>query len=824
MFGPISRSKKQKENPEDKLREQEETARVYADFVRSFEAGEESGTKTFVRGGVIDPNVKTSVETFAPPTGKAKIYKPPKATLWLPPPSESLQNRSPPPPPSTASADAAVAAVVKLPCEQLNKTKEIDAFLEEIKRKQQLTEERKHLSRAADEAQTDDERERINRQLEGIEDATKGRGSVPGIVEAEQTTNLYIGNLSTEVTEEFLCQQFGKHGHIASVKIMYPRTDEEKSRGRNCGFVSFEVRDQAESAKNTLDGAEFYGMVIRIGWGKAVPKPAAAPTPSLVVPPLPAAPGVPISPPPPALLGFSDEPPEEKEVKVIHVPVPTDKRKKMLIDLISNYIAEEGHQFEQLIMEKEPKGGPFSFLYDHDSPDNIYYRWRVYAFGQGDTLKSWRTEPYRIYNGGSMWQSPGEEYFDEKGRSNFSDLAPSDQPQQPRPSPPLSPPPVITERETTPSIAVPSSTVTSSRHPQSGGQRLAEEDRDYLEDLLRHINKLRSSICEVMTFCLDHADSAHEIAECLMESLTLPKTNIDTKMARLYLLSDILHNSSSSRPSAWAYRSAFEKYLPDIFLSFYETHNSVTARLTSLQLREALLKVLRVWDVWAVYSAQYTKGLEATLLCQRNKLRTGIAAASVRTAVELVDEDLDGELLDNSDELVKYPQWLRPAMQMYLSADLSKLSRACRQRGLSCAPEGSRAKLLERLAMYELYCHEQRAAAVSMAAAAAPLWAATAELPETPMFAADRFSSSSSFRAEEEEGVGEGGGQRVKEEPTQEEVAKQEEEPTHLVAVVAEPTESLVATVVAATEVKAEDSDSSDDMFEWQKDVKSPID
>lgn len=32
---------------------------------------------------------------------------------------------------------------------------------------------------------------------------------------------------------------FGKYGPLASIKIMWPRTDEEKARGKNCGFVAF---------------------------------------------------------------------------------------------------------------------------------------------------------------------------------------------------------------------------------------------------------------------------------------------------------------------------------------------------------------------------------------------------------------------------------------------------------------------------------------------------------------------------------------------------------------------------------------------------------
>lgn len=41
---------------------------------------------------------------------------------------------------------------------------------------------------------------------------------------------------------------FGRYGDINSVKIMWPRSDEEKARKRNCGFVSFKLRADAEDA------------------------------------------------------------------------------------------------------------------------------------------------------------------------------------------------------------------------------------------------------------------------------------------------------------------------------------------------------------------------------------------------------------------------------------------------------------------------------------------------------------------------------------------------------------------------------------------------
>ncbi len=38
-----------------------------------------------------------------------------------------------------------------------------------------------------------------------------------------------------------LKREFVRFGGIASVKIMWPRDDDQRRRGRNCGFVAFMV-------------------------------------------------------------------------------------------------------------------------------------------------------------------------------------------------------------------------------------------------------------------------------------------------------------------------------------------------------------------------------------------------------------------------------------------------------------------------------------------------------------------------------------------------------------------------------------------------------
>jgi U2-associated protein SR140 len=68
------------------------------------------------------------------------------------------------------------------------------------------------------------------------------------------TSNVYLGNLSMEVTEQALMMEFGRFGPIASVKVMWARTDEEKARGRHCGFVSYMKREYAEQCVFNMHG------------------------------------------------------------------------------------------------------------------------------------------------------------------------------------------------------------------------------------------------------------------------------------------------------------------------------------------------------------------------------------------------------------------------------------------------------------------------------------------------------------------------------------------------------------------------------------------
>lgn len=78
------------------------------------------------------------------------------------------------------------------------------------------------------------------------------------------TTNLYLGNLNPKISEQQLMEIFGKFGPLASIKIMWPRSDEEKARGRNCGFVAYMNRRDGERALKALGGQNHSRTIILI--------------------------------------------------------------------------------------------------------------------------------------------------------------------------------------------------------------------------------------------------------------------------------------------------------------------------------------------------------------------------------------------------------------------------------------------------------------------------------------------------------------------------------------------------------------------------------
>jgi len=73
--------------------------------------------------------------------------------------------------------------------------------------------------------------------------------------------NIYIGNLSHEVTEEDLRQTFEGFGQVESVNIIKDRYSGES---RGFGFVEMPAKGEAESAINDLNGKDLKGRALNV--------------------------------------------------------------------------------------------------------------------------------------------------------------------------------------------------------------------------------------------------------------------------------------------------------------------------------------------------------------------------------------------------------------------------------------------------------------------------------------------------------------------------------------------------------------------------------
>jgi len=62
---------------------------------------------------------------------------------------------------------------------------------------------------------------------------------------------IYVGNLSYEVTEEDLRQEFGAFGEVTSANII---TDRDSGRPKGFGFVEMASKSEAEAAITGLNG------------------------------------------------------------------------------------------------------------------------------------------------------------------------------------------------------------------------------------------------------------------------------------------------------------------------------------------------------------------------------------------------------------------------------------------------------------------------------------------------------------------------------------------------------------------------------------------
>ncbi|XP_066564964.1 U2 snRNP-associated SURP motif-containing protein isoform X2 [Amia ocellicauda] len=572
-IGKMSTAKRtlsKKEQEEIKKKEDERAAaEIYEEFLAAFEGGDANKVKAFVRGGIAN----ASKEESETDEKKGKLYKPTSRF------SETKSILPLEKPPQFVAIDR--RALLKKG-EKEKKKSNLELFKEELK---QIQEERDERHKMKGRVSRFEPLSSMEARRSFLDDSAPGSHDVGD----PSTTNLYLGNINPQMNEEMLCQEFGRFGPLASVKIMWPRTDEERARERNCGFVAFMSRRDAERALKHLNGKMIMNFEMKLGWGKAVPIP---PHPIYIPPSMMEH----TLPPPPSGLPFNAQPrerlknpnaallppPKNKEEfdktlsqAIVKVVIPTERNLLSLIHRMIEFVVREGPMFEAMIMNREISNPMFRFLFENQSPAHVYYRWKLYSILQGDAPTKWKTEDFRMFKNGSMWRPPplnpylhGTVDDDEKE----------------------------SEEET------------------SKKGCLKEEQRDQLEEILRGLAPRKNDIADAMVFCLNHAEAAEEIVECIAESLSILKTPLPKKIARLYLVSDVLYNSSAKVANASYYRKYFETKLCQIFSDLNATYRAIQGHLQSENFKQRVMSCFRAWEDWTVYPEPFLIKLQNIFL------------------------------------------------------------------------------------------------------------------------------------------------------------------------------------------------------------------
>uniref|UniRef100_A0A3Q0KRB0 U2 snRNP-associated SURP motif-containing protein n=1 Tax=Schistosoma mansoni TaxID=6183 RepID=A0A3Q0KRB0_SCHMA len=742
-------SSKRNDFDQKKKKEEEHTQQVFEEFVATFE--EPSKSRAWVKGGVVNPSSGSSEDT----KGTGRIYRP-VSKLDSKLNKTEGQNKA-----DLKKSTEKPPALGKRKGQEQKKSK-LEQFKEELKLIQQQREQRHALRQGRNQPSTQSELDLSdvgmrNREYRRGSSNNQGGDSGMGFHNTvstppsfyskrsqndrhdvdypydydgdRTTTNLFLGNLNPKMTEQQLCEAFGRYGPLASVKIMWPRTEEERSRGRNCGFVAFMNRKDGERALDNIRGKELMGFEMKLGWGKSVPiplYPVYIPPAllELVKPPPPS--GLPFNaqprewlksfrlaikeraklvtdgadgesaPPPPAPdrkpydinKMSSEELTEVLREAVVKVVMPSDRSILALIHRMIEFVVLEGPQFEAAVMHREANNPMFKFLFDYQSSDHVYYRWKLWSVLHGESVTKWRTEEFRMFEGGPLWRPPPVNLF--SGGMPEDLVEEDDYPYAPG----YVPPPSGRRRES-------EDLQEEIRLEAAAASRrcgLTEAQRGRFTQMLEDLEPCRIKIGEVMVWCLEHADSASDIALCIVDSVA-PNSNftsnhlekeinsvdenpisdfksdqgsteheksqsisINKLVARLFLASDILYNSSAKVPNASFFRKCFETCLPDMFKNLNSHYKNVEGKLKAEQLKQKVMLCFRAWEDWAVYPNEFLIKLQNIFL--------GLVSEAVDYEADLSGVPLNLDEDEQNQDLAKKVGFLNPDVEVLESQPL----------------------------------------------------------------------------------------------------------------------------------------------------------
>lgn len=230
-----------------------------------------------------------------------------------------------------------------------------------------------------------------------------------------------------------------------------------------------------------------------------------------------------------------------------------------------------------MIMNREITNPDYRFLFENQSPAHVYYRWKIFSMLQGESPSRWSTKPFRMFKGGSIWK----------------------------------PPPLNPFLQGMPEELIRQEEIEDEKNKKGS---LSNAQRGRLESMIRTLTPERVMIGEAMVWCIEHADAAEEICQCITEACTNIDTMASKKIARLYLVSDILHNCSVKVQNASFYRKGLQARLAEIFEGLHIAYNAIESRLRAEQVKQRVMQCCRAWEDWTIYPHEFLIHLQNLFL------------------------------------------------------------------------------------------------------------------------------------------------------------------------------------------------------------------
>ena len=262
---------------------------------------------------------------------------------------------------------------------------------------------------------------------------------------------------------------------------------------------------------------------------------------------------------------------------------PSDTFLKEVIDFTASWVAREGYAFEKALVEQETTSPLFTFLHETSSEDHNYYRSQVISCA----LKNVSPSGVKL-----------------SGRDTSLDG--------------------ISSRGKALTIETPVASVSASP-PVKHDKTETETDVEQFRQLVESMTPERESVARVVTHVFDgDPRSMRAMVEALLTQFFSGQQASESSallMAKLYLISDILHNSfktsSGSDAKLW---QLFQDKLPSIFRGMNGHLSQVTSRIEREALRQRVLKVLNAWRVNYVFPAPFIDQLQALWIGKPNRV------------------------------------------------------------------------------------------------------------------------------------------------------------------------------------------------------------